>query len=122
MRKLKLIVILLTFLTYSYARDAPQRFFQTTEIDVGKVPILQESVVVKFKYFNQTGNMVVIQKVHPSCGCTDVVYPKRPIRHKEKGTITATVRLSKSENHFNTSILICANGLKPIILRIKGKR
>lgn len=101
MRKFILVILSFTFFTCSYACDALQHFFQTTEIDVGKVPFMQESVVVRFKYFNQTGKTVVIQKVRPSCGCTDVVYPKHPIRHREKGTIMATVRLTKPESHFN---------------------
>lgn len=122
MRKSVLIILLLTFVTCSYARDASQPFFLSTEIDVGKVPLLQEEIIVKFNYFNRTGKTVVIQKVNPSCGCTDVAYSKRPIRNKEKGKITATVRLGKSEGYFNKSILIYAEGLNPTILKIKGRR
>lgn len=122
MRKFVLVILSFTFLTYSYVRDAPQHFFQTTEIDVGKVPFLQEEIVVKFRYFNRTGKTVAVQKVHPSCGCTDVDYPKHPIRNREKGSLTATVRLSKSEGHFNKSILVYIDGMKPVVLKIKGKR
>lgn len=110
------------FLTCSYARDEPQLFFQTTEIDVGEIPLLQDEIIVKFDYYNRTGKSVVIQKVKPSCGCTDVKYPKHPIRNRQKGKITATVRLGESEGHFSKSILIYANGLKPTVLKIKGKK
>lgn len=122
MRKSVLVILLLTFLTCSYASDKPQLFFQATEIDVGEVPFLQDEIIVKFTYFNRTGKNVVIQKVKPSCGCTDVKYPKHPIRKREKGEITATVRLNSSEGHFSKSILIYADGLKPTVLKIKGKK
>ena len=122
MRKSVFTILLLALATCSYARDAPQKFFQVTEVDMGKVPFLQGEIVIEFQYFNRTGKTIVIQKVKPSCGCTDVVYPKRPIRNREKGKITATVRLGKSETNFSKSILIYADGLKPTVLKIKGEK
>ena len=49
MRKSVFTILLLALGTCSYARDAPQKFFQVTEVDMGKVPFLQEEIVIEFQ-------------------------------------------------------------------------
>lgn len=89
-------------------------------IDFGSFPkeVKQER---KFVLTNTGKDMLVIQDVVTSCGCTKVSYSKAPIRSGEQTELTVTYEAEKAE-HFNKTVTVyCNSNLSPLKLKIKGK-
>ena len=89
-------------------------------IDFGSFPkeVKQER---NFVLTNTGKDMLVIQDVVTSCGCTKVSYSKAPIRSGEQTELTVTYEAEKAE-HFNKTVTVyCNSNLSPLKLKIKGK-
>ena len=89
-------------------------------IDFGSFPkeVKQER---KFVFTNTGKDMLAIQNVVTSCGCTKVSYSKAPIRSGEQTELTVTYEAEKAE-HFNKTVTVyCNSNLSPLKLKIKGK-
>lgn len=41
----------------------------------------------RFKFYNKGLDPVTIQKIDKSCGCTDVIYPKKPVASQDSAFI-----------------------------------
>ena len=90
------------------------------DIDFGSFPkeVKQER---KFVFTNTGKDMLAIQNVVTSCGCTKVSYSKAPIRSGEQTELTVTYEAEKAE-HFNKTVTVyCNSNLSPLKLKIKGK-
>jgi hypothetical protein len=63
--------------------------FQTKTFDFGTVSFGKKPIPLVYRFTNNSDKALKINKVVPSCGCTDVQYPKNPVRPGEQGQITA---------------------------------
>jgi hypothetical protein len=76
--------------------------------------------------FTNTGNApLIIMNVTPSCGCTDVTWPKEPVLPGQKGTIHLGLKTVEQHGVFNKEVYIQSNapapgGAKRYTLYIKG--
>lgn len=84
--------------------------------------ITKDTIAVNFKYFNSTGKPQLINKVLTRCGCTQVRYPKKPIRRGEQGVVEVTIDVGRNKGHFEKSIVVYFQGHKSVILRVSGYR
>src|SRR5574344_1801758 len=89
-------------------------------IDFGSFPkeVKQER---NFVLINTGKDMLVIQDVVTSCGCTKVSYSNAPIRSGEQTELTVTYEAEKAENFNKTVTVYCNSNLSPLKLKIKGK-
>jgi hypothetical protein len=105
-----------------YDKSAGPHFkFEETEHNFGKM-IQGERVSYSFKFINDGGADILINKVSTSCGCTVGHYPKTPIKPGESGSIDVTFNSNHKKGHQNKTITIMAN-TEPnkTILRIKAR-
>ena len=59
--------------------------------------------------------------VVPSCGCTDVVWPREAIAPGKTGVITATYSNDEGAGTFDKTLTVYTSAQKkPIILHLKG--
>ncbi len=72
------------------AKKYPEIKFEKTTIDLGVFS--QDEPIRKcvFKFTNVGKAPLIINYVHPSCGCTDAQYPKEPIAPGASGEISVT--------------------------------
>ncbi len=84
--------------------------FNQTEIDMGQ---LQQShpQTVSFKFTNTGEYPLVIQRVETSCGCTEPVWPNRPIKPGDSSVIKVTYD-AKYPGRFVKSITVFCNSAK----------
>jgi len=103
------------------ATKGPHFKFEETEHNFGKM-IQGERVSYSFKFVNDGGADILINKVGTSCGCTVGNYPKTPIKPGEAGSIDVTFNSNHKKGHQNKTITIMAN-TEPnrTILRIKAR-
>lgn len=97
-----------------------EKFFHTTEVNLGKVKPKNGKVTAVFPYTNHTERTVVFKKHVTSCGCTKVVYSKEPVRPGGKGQIVVTIDKPVFKGYFAKSVMVYSIGLSPTILKIKG--
>ncbi len=97
-----------------------EKFFHTTEVNLGKVKTKNGKVTAIFPYTNHTERMVVFKKHVTSCGCTNVAYSKKPIRPGGKGQIVVSIDKPAFTGYFAKSVMVYSIGLSPTILKIKG--
>lgn len=84
-----LLISLVGFSTVS-AKKFPQIKFEKTTIDLGTFSQDQPVRKCVFKFTNVGKAPLIINYVHPSCGCTVAEYPKEPISPGASGEITVT--------------------------------
>lgn len=84
-----LLISLVGFSAVS-AKKFPQIKFEKTTIDLGTFSQDQPVRKCVFKFTNVGKAPLIINYVHPSCGCTVAEYPKEPISPGASGEITVT--------------------------------
>jgi hypothetical protein len=78
-----------------------------------------------FEFVNTGSAPLIIMNVTPSCGCTDVTWPKQPVLPGQKGTIHLGLKTIEQHGVFNKEVYIqsnapAPNGAKRYTLYIKG--
>ncbi|MCL2651410.1 MAG: DUF1573 domain-containing protein [Candidatus Azobacteroides sp.] len=73
-----------------------------------------------FEFKNTGKEVLTIDNVRPSCGCTSSGWTKEPVKPGGKGYVSATYNAART-GVFNKSLTVTSNGTPNIItLRIKG--
>ena len=90
-----------------------------TVVDFGKFP-MQEKKEHRFALSNTGSNVLAVQDVITSCGCTKAEYSKEPVR--PGGTLEVKVIYEADEpGRFNKSITVYCNAKEsPLQLTIRG--
>lgn len=119
-------LILITIVSFAAAcgsSDAPgdidklrnESSKQTTTIqwldsarDFGNI-ILGQKLSVSFRFKNTGAKPLVIQSVHPACGCTVADYPKEPIAPGGEGEITGEFNSEGKEGQNHKEITVLTN-------------
>jgi len=88
MKKIFTALLLVTTLA-TLAQSAPEATFEQKGLQFDEV--LEGTTLRVVWYFSNTGNSpLIINTAKPSCGCTDVVYPKAAIAPGQKDSIVAS--------------------------------
>ncbi len=118
-----ILVALLSIITgASKTATSENLLFQKTTMDLGIIKNGTEEVTAIFEIMNKTGKPVTINKVHASCGCMDVSYPKHTIKKKGTGKVKITIDVKRQTGYFKKSVLVYATNIRPTILRITGNK
>jgi Protein of unknown function (DUF1573) len=95
--------------------------FRDTTFNFGTI---SQGEIVSFTfYFTNVGkSSLVLQDVHPSCGCTvPKDWPKHPIKPGEEGKIDVTFDSAGKQGKVTKSIRVVANTKPPVnIIRLEG--
>ncbi|MCQ2076172.1 MAG: DUF1573 domain-containing protein [Bacteroidaceae bacterium] len=107
-----LLVIVLSIMSFSFtsAKKYPEIKFEKTTIDLGTFS--QDTPIQKcvFKFKNVGNAPLIINYVHPSCGCTGAEYPKDAIAPGESGEIVVTYDGSgKMPGNFSKYVQVFSN-------------
>ena len=121
MRNILLTFLLLNSFFFFFFIYDTKHFFEKTIIDLGCIKPNGNQVTANFVFHNQTGNIVTIMDVKRTCGCIKIEYPTHPINIQETGNIKVTINVNKVSGYFQKTVLVYGLGIKPTILKIKGK-
>ena len=90
-----------------------------TALDFGSFPMLEKQEG-RFVLTNTGSNLLVIQDIITSCGCTKVEYSKEPVRPGGTLDVKVIYEAEKAE-HFNKTVTVYCNvGNSPLRLTVKG--
>lgn len=93
--------------------------FDKLVMDLGEVLIGSETKV-DFNLTNKGSNLLVINDIKASCGCTQVVYSHKPVEPNDSSRIEVTFK-AEEVGRFNKVITIyCNDKQSPFGLKIKG--
>ena len=102
------------------ALAAPIQFDKTVH-DFGEISTKAGKQTCTFTVTNDADEPLSIYAVVPSCGCTDVVWPREAIAPGEKGVITATYSNDEGTGTFDKTLTVYTSAQKkPVILHLKG--
>ena len=91
----------------------------STVMDFGNFP-MSEKQERSFVLTNTGNNLLVIQDIVTSCGCTKVEYSKEPVRPGGTLEVKVIYEAEKAE-HFNKTITVYCNEMNsPLRLMVKG--
>lgn len=76
--------------------------------DFGRITEGQR-LAVSFRFRNAGDKPLVIESVHPACGCTVADYPKEPIAPGQEGEITGEFNSEGREGQNHKEITVKAN-------------
>jgi hypothetical protein len=94
--------------------------WKTTTIDLGKIE-QGKPVTVEFEFTNPSMVPLIINSVHPNCGCTVADYPKEPVAPGKSGKIVVTYNAASS-GAFTKSTSVITNAAEGnTALIIKGE-
>lgn len=94
-------------------------YIKHTNISLGRFDWKQEQNVV-FTLENTGKELLTIEDVNTSCGCTEVTYPKEPIRPGNSISLNVTYK-AEHPGYFDKTITVnCNVEISPIVLRITG--
>ena len=68
-----------------------------------------QHLAVSFKFKNTGDKPLVIESVHPACGCTVADYPKQPIAPGQEGEITGEFNSEGREGQNHKEITVYTN-------------
>jgi len=74
----------------------------------GKI-IEGQKLAVSFRFKNTGNKPLVIESVHPACGCTVADYPKQPLKPGEEGEITGEFNSEGREGRQHKEIAVTTN-------------
>ena len=95
--------------------------FNKTIHDFGYIDVNSGPKSYAFYFKNISKQMVIIQTVISSCGCTTPEWTKEPIKPGENGKIDVTFLNDQGAYPFDKSLTVYVTGSsRPIVLRIKG--
>lgn len=113
-----LAVLLAISINYVFAQDAAPAFnFETTTHNFGKVEETGGPISYTFSFTNTGNAPLVIQNVHPSCGCTTPDWSREPIQPGKTGFIKAEYNPMNRPGAFNKSLTVTAN-TNPSVTRL----
>jgi len=99
----------------------PKIEFKALEHDFGKM-IQGEQVSFTYKFKNTGNAPLIISAVEKTCGCTDIRYPKVPIKPGEEGSISITYDSKGHKGFQNKRVIVKANtNPSETILRFKAR-
>jgi len=81
--------------------------------------LLEEKLSVDFEFKNLGEDPLIVNEVHPGCGCTSFDYTKTPILPGLTGYIKVEYT-PKSLGSFHKNVTVDFNNLDPQILYIQG--
>ena len=101
---------------------APQAIeFNKKVHNFGKVSVNDGAQHCTFEFKNTSAKPVVINNIISSCGCTEPVWPKKPIMPGESGKVEVTYLNDQGPYPFDKTLTVYTSAsTKPIILRITG--
>ena len=74
----------------------------------GKI-IEGQKLAISFRFKNTGDKPLVIESVHPACGCTVADYPKQPLKPGEEGEITGEFNSEGREGQQHKEITVTTN-------------
>lgn len=86
----------------------PKIVFETTEHDFGKM-LQGEKVSYTYKFKNEGNAPLLITTVEKTCGCTNITFPKTPMKPGESGTISIIYDSDGHKGIQNKSVVVKAN-------------
>lgn len=86
----------------------PKFEFVEDEHDFGEI-IQGTQVTFTFRFKNAGGSDLVISGSKAACGCTNLEYPKNPIRPGKQGTVKVTFNSNGRKGFQNKTITLVAN-------------
>jgi len=99
----------------------PKIEFVTLEHDFGKM-IQGEQVSYTFKFKNTGNAPLIISAVEKTCGCTDIKFPKEPLKPGEEGGISLTYDSKGHKGFQNKRVIVKANtNPSETILKFKAR-
>ncbi|NJK94877.1 MAG: DUF1573 domain-containing protein [Bacteroidales bacterium] len=127
-----LIISFLMFSLFSYAQKADDKKpelsvadgksafkWKTSQVDFGKIKRNQPKVA-EFELTNTGTAPIIINNVMPSCGCTNVDYPKEPVKPGQTVKIKTTYDAATT-GAFQKRVTVYMNATpEPQVLEIKG--
>ena len=120
MKRILFLAIAFMALTVAQAQQKDSTIvFNKTVHDFGE---MAQGVPQTYSFeFTNTGKEVLsIENVRASCGCTSSGWTKEPIKPGEKGYVSATYNAA-TNGMFDKSLTVTSNGAPNIIiLRVKG--
>ena len=120
MKKILFLTIALVTLTVAQAQQKDSTIvFNKTVHDFGEIA---QGVPQTYSFeFQNTGKEVLtIENVRASCGCTASSWTKEPVKPGEKGYVSATYNAA-SKGSFSKSLTVTSNGTPgTIVLQVKG--
>lgn len=119
---LYLTVIILACLSVSPAFAAPNLQVDNPKYDFGEV-FQGEKVLHVFEFVNEGDEMLTIDRVRSSCGCTAALVSERNIPPGGKGELQANFDSTRFRDAVSKTISLYSNDpVRPIVqLQIKGK-
>ena len=76
--------------------------------DYGRI-IEGQKLAVSFRFKNSGDKPLIIESVHPACGCTVADYPKQPLKPGEEGEITGEFNSEGREGQQHKEIAVTTN-------------
>ena len=91
--------------------------------DFGTVDLKNPIDSFDFKFKNTGNQVIAVLQAKTSCHCTEVKYPKEPIRSGEESYIRVIYNgTGRSPEYFNKSVRVYTTAsFHPKLLRIRGK-
>jgi len=122
--KINSLVILFVCLPVIFVlaqNSAPSIEFIETTYDFGDIREADGPVEHTFEFTNKGTDVLIIQDIKASCGCTTPTWTREPVKPGEKGIITAVFNPEKRPGFFNKSLSIVSNAKsQQVLLYIKG--
>lgn len=94
--------------TESKNTKEPKIEFKVLEHDFGKM-IQGEQVSFTYKFKNTGNAPLIITAVERTCGCTDIKFPKDPIKPGDEGGISITYDSKGHKGFQNKRVIVKAN-------------
>lgn len=95
--------------------------FNKTSHNFGKFSVNDGQKKCTFEFTNTSAGPIVINNIISSCGCTEPVWPKKPIMPGESGKIEVTYLNDQGPYPFEKTLTVYTSASrKPILLRISG--
>lgn len=121
---LMLIVVLACFLTVrAQAQTYDTIKFDETTHDFGNIQEADGDVSCDFIFTNTGSEPISIAKAKSTCGCTNPIYPNKPIAPGEQGNISVTYHAKGRPGQFSKNItvtVLSGTTTFDVILQIKG--
>lgn len=117
MKKLILIIIVISLAAFSLTAQSKMTFKETT-IDFGEVDS-DASVDVNFEFENTGTDMLIIKNISTSCGCTAATLEKKEYKPGEKGNIPVKFNARGMEGKISKYVTVTTNDQENIYARLQ---
>ncbi len=115
------VTIMLTFFAGSFAFAAPNLQINDPKFDFGEI-FQGEKVLHVFEFVNEGDEILKIDRVRSSCGCTAVMVSEKSIPPGGKGELQANFDSTRFRNDVSKTIYLYSNDpVRPVMqFQIKG--